>query len=321
MARTKGTVEGILGKVSIGRQVEFMLQLFGWGEDQIVATIAANDPNILNDEEKIKNLRNLIRVTKSKFQSETKEHDMIDSVVGRGEMIRFDNITAQPVDRIPCYLRQIDELFGFSEEFNRWGFPRGQVSLIAGSPGVGKTRLMVAVCGAMTDPNQYEGIQSSAVYFQNEFALSQFKVMSSKVIKEGSRFICGDLHRLRDQLDWISNQDVYPDLVVVDSIQMLAEAKSRSGIEKSIAAYKSCAMELGFHVCFIGQLNKQGEVAGSRSVEHLVDQVFTARTAFLPNQFSIHCSKNRWGRSGISARFEHSSFGVSCISEGLKSDQ
>jgi len=317
MARTKGTVEGIIGTVSTARQVEFMLQLFGWGEDKIVNTIVANDPNISNNEEKIQNLRNLIRVTKSKFQSETKEHDMMDSMVGRGEMVGFDDITARPVDRVSCGIRQIDELFGFSEEFDRWGFPRGQVSLIAGSPGVGKTRLMVAVCGSMTDPDRQGELLPNAVYFQNEFALSQFKVMSSRVIKEGSRFICGDLHRLKDQLDWISNQKVCPDLVIVDSIQMIAEAKSRSGIERSIASYKSCAMELGFHICFIGQLNKQGEVAGSRSVEHLVDQVFTARTAFLPNQFSIHCSKNRWGRSGISARFEHSSFGVSCISEGL----
>lgn len=316
MARTKGTVEGIVGKVSLGRQVEFFIQLFGWDEERIVAALVATDPTI-SDPEKMKNLRNLIRVTKSKFKSETQESDMIDGIVGRGEMVGFDNIKAQPVDRIACGISQIDELFGYSDEFKRWGFPRGQVSLIAGSPGVGKTRLMVAVCGSMTEPGTKR--KSTAVYFQNEFALSQFKVMSSRVIKEGSRFICGDLHRLKDQLDWITDQKLCPDLVVVDSIQMLAEAKNRSGIERCIAAYKCAAMERGFHVCFIGQLNKQGEVAGSRSVEHLVDQVFTAKTAFLPNQFSLHVTKNRWGRSGISARFEHHGFGVRCVSEGLGS--
>ena len=67
MARTKGTVEGIIGTVSTARQVEFMLQLLGWGEDKIVNTIIANDPNISNNEEKIQNLRNLIRVTKANF--------------------------------------------------------------------------------------------------------------------------------------------------------------------------------------------------------------------------------------------------------------
>ena len=61
MARTKGTVEGIIGTVSTARQVEFMLQLFGWGEDKIVNTIIANDPNISNNEEKIQNLRQYSR--------------------------------------------------------------------------------------------------------------------------------------------------------------------------------------------------------------------------------------------------------------------
>lgn len=317
MARSKGSVEGIIGKVPLGRQIDYFIQLFGWGEDEIVRIIQMRDDSY-SDPEKLKNLRNLIRVAKSKFKAETQENEMVDSVIGKGEMIDFDKITAQPVDRIPCSIRQIDELFGYSDDFKRWGFPRGQVSLIAGSPGVGKTRLMVAVCGALTDPNNLG--KHNAVYFQNEFALSQFKVMSNRVIKDGSRFRCGDLHRLKDQLDWIEAQSTQPDLVIVDSIQMLAEASSRSGIERCIAAYKSMAMEKGFHICFIGQLNKQGEVAGSRSVEHLVDQVFTARSAFLPNQFTIHVTKNRWGRSGISARFEHNAFGVSCVSEGLNPD-
>lgn len=318
MARSKGSVEGIIGKVPLGRQIDYFIQLFGWSEDEIVSVLQGRDDSY-SDPEKLKNLRNLIRVAKSKFKTEVQENDMVDSIVGKGEMIDFDSIKAQPVDRIPCSIRQIDELFGYSEDFKRWGMPRGQVSLIAGSPGVGKTRLMVAVCGAMTDPNNKNG--NNAVYFQNEFALSQFKVMSNRVIKEGSRFICGDLHRLKDQLEWIDARENRPDLVVVDSIQMLAEASSRSGIERCIAAYKSAAMEKGFHVCFIGQLNKQGEVAGSRSVEHLVDQVFTARSAFLPNQFTIQVTKNRWGRSGIAARFEHNAFGLSCVSEGINPEE
>jgi SpoVK/Ycf46/Vps4 family AAA+-type ATPase len=176
MARTKGTVEGIAGKVSLGRQVEFFVQLFGWDEERIVAALTAVDPEI-SDPERVRNLRNLIRVTRSKFKSDTQESDMVDGIVGKGEMIGFDEIKAQPVDRISCGIVQIDELFGYSEEFKRWGFPRGQVSLIAGSPGVGKTRLMVAVCGSMTEPGTKR--KSNAVYFQNEFALSQFKALSA----------------------------------------------------------------------------------------------------------------------------------------------
>jgi hypothetical protein len=75
MARTKGTVEGIAGKVSLGRQVEFFVQLFGWDEERIVAALTAVDPEI-SDPERVRNLRNLIRVTRSKFKSDTQESDM-----------------------------------------------------------------------------------------------------------------------------------------------------------------------------------------------------------------------------------------------------
>ncbi len=197
--------------------------------------------------------------------------------------------------------------------------PRGQVSLVAGSPGVGKTRLMTSICGHMTHPINDNGF--TALYFQNEFALAQFKQLNKNTIAPESRFLCGDLVHMQDQVDFIKAQEITPDLVIVDSVQMLAEAKSKSGIERCIAFYKQVAMELDIHVCFIGQLNKAGEVAGSRSVEHLVDQVFTVRHMFLPGQFGVTVTKNRWGESGISARFEHTPEGVVCISEGRKSGQ
>ena len=334
MARGRKTknVKAEVASMSTSKKIEFFIQMFGWNEEQILQSIAHENPTIIEDDhmrirfggvscqfdpEALRKMVALIRVAKSKFSQGKSEQLVIDTIVGRGEVVCFDDIEADPVRRVTSGLRQIDELFGYSDDYDAWGMPRGQVSLMAGSPGVGKTRLMTSICGHMTHPNNDDGFM--ALYFQNEFALAQFKQLNKNVIVPESRFLCGDLVHLQDQVDFIKTQDECPDLVVVDSVQMLAEAKSKSGIERCIAFYKQVAMELDIHITFIGQLNKAGEVAGSRSVEHLVDQVFTVRHMFLPGQFGVNVTKNRWGESGIAARFEHTAEGVICISEGKRS--
>tara|TARA_Y100000034_G_C6896059_1_gene413128 strand:+ start:1133 stop:2098 length:966 start_codon:yes stop_codon:yes gene_type:complete len=307
--------------------------MLGWDEPQIIHAMSHETPTIIEDDilrqrlggdgclydpDVKRKMIALIRVAKSKFSQGKVNQSVIDDIVGRGEVVCFDDIEADPVRRVTSGLRQIDELYGYSQDYDAWGMPRGQISLMAGSPGVGKTRLMTSVCGHMTHPENSNGF--SALYFQNEFALSQFKQLNKHTIVPESRFLCGDLVHMQDQVDFLKAQDSAHDLVVIDSVQMLAEAKSKSGIERCISFYKQVAMELDIHVCFIGQLNKAGEVAGSRSVEHLVDQVFTVRHMFLPGQFGVNVTKNRWGESGISARFEHTPEGVICVSEGRKNE-
>jgi len=336
MARGRKTkqLEASVSTMTTTKKIEFFVQMFGWDEQQILQSIAHENPTIIEDDhirhqfggvecqfdsEALRKMIALIRVSKSKYSVSKGEQTVVDDIVGKGEVVCFDDIEADPVRRVTSGLRQIDELFGYSEDYDAWGMPRGQVSLMAGSPGVGKTRLMTSICGHMTHPENDNGFL--ALYFQNEFALAQFKQLNKHTIAPESRFLCGDLVHMQDQVDFIKAQEISPDLVVIDSVQMLAEAKSKSGIERCIAFYKQVAMELDIHVCFIGQLNKAGEVAGSRSVEHLVDQVFTVRHMFLPGQFGVTVTKNRWGESGISARFEHTPEGVICISEGRKNGQ
>ncbi|MAG24746.1 hypothetical protein CMI47_04115 [Candidatus Pacearchaeota archaeon] len=326
-------VGAVVASLSTTKKIEFFIQMFGWSEQQILQSIGHENPTIIEDDHirnmfggedcefdpnALRKMIALIRVSKSKYSQGKTEQIIIDDIVGKGEVVCFDDIEADPVRRVTSGLRQIDELYGYSSDYDAWGMPRGQVGLMAGSPGVGKTRLMTSICGHMTHPENQDGF--SALYFQNEFALSQFKQLNKNTIVPESRFLCGDLVHMQDQVDFLKSQDEVPDLVVIDSVQMLAEAKSKSGIERCIAFYKQVAMELDIHVCFIGQLNKAGEVAGSRSVEHLVDQVFTVRHMFLPGQFGVNVTKNRWGESGISARFEHTPEGVICVSEGRKNE-
>lgn len=302
-----------MGPISLNREIEFMVQLLGWTEPQIVSALRSAHPELVSDEGVV----NHVRVVRSKYRTDKKENTEMATLLGKGVVTSLDNVKDKRLVRFASGIEHIDCLWGFSDDMKSKGFPRGQVSLIAGSPGVGKTRTMVAVCGAMTNPNEDTGL--SALYWQNEMALEQFKTISRGQIKPQSRFKCGDVRSLKDQIQTVCEED--PDLVVVDSLQMLEEAKSRLGMERCIAAYKSVAVDRNLHVVFVGQLNKKEQVAGSRLLEHLVDATFTAVRDRDTGGFAIRCTKNRWGMSGVQASFRHTSKGIEPVGDITQSEE
>lgn len=313
MPRKSIQTDGFLGKLSLNREIEFIVQMLGWGEKEILAAVRAAHPD-LQDEEAI---INHIRVARSRFRTEKKEIEEMTKAVGKGVVSSLDEVTDIPIKRFQSGMKNLDLLWGFSDEEDHIGFPRGQVSLLSGAAGVGKSRMMIALCGAMTDPDVENGL--TALYWQNEFALSQFKVVVNNRIKEGARFKCGDIRSLKEQIAEASA--VKPDLVIVDSIQMLEEARSKAGLERCIAAYKSAAYDNGYHVVFIGQLNKKGQAAGSEIFRHLVDATFMAVKDKATGGFKVYSTKNRWGVSGIECLFRHTKEGVDSIGDVTISEE
>jgi len=312
MPRKSISTPGMLGEVSLNREIEFMVQMLGWSEEQIVSALVAAHPKLSGETSII----NQVRVCRSRFRADRQEGVEVSKLIGSGTVTSLDNIKDKRLMRFASGIEHIDMLWGFSDDMKSKGFPRGQVSLIAGSPGVGKTRTMIAVCGKLTDPSTEHSL--SALYWQNEFALEQFKTVSKGHIKANSRFRCGDIRSLKAQLKVIEEDPA--DLVVVDSLQMLEEAKNRMGMERCVAAYKAVAVEKNAHIVFVGQLNKKEQVAGSRALEHLVDATFTAVRDRDTGGFAIRCTKNRWGMSGVQATFKHTSKGVEAIGEITQSE-
>ena len=313
MPRKSIQTEGFLGSLSLNREIEFMVQMLGWDEPQIVGALCLAHPELENDS----NLVNHVRVVRSRFRSDKKENEELNKMLGKGTVTSLDEVKDMRLSRFECGISQIDLLWGFSDDMKSKGFPRGQISLIAGSPGVGKTRTMIAVCGALSDPNSEKKL--SAMYWQNEMALEQFKTVSKGKIKSSARFMCGDMRSIKEQIAEV--EKAKPDLVVVDSLQMLEEAKNKMGMERCIAAYKAVAVDKNIHVVFVGQLNKREQVAGSRVLEHLVDATFTAVRDRGTGGFAIRCTKNRWGMSGVQASFIHTSKGIEAVGDITQSEE
>lgn len=122
--------------------------------------------------------------------------------------------------------------------------------------------------------------------------------------------------------------DIYkykPRLVIVDSLQMIAEVKKSpsKGAELVMSRFKLLKVdpEAGMpHVVFISQLNKQDDLAGSRYLEHMVDfsaiaTVWEARDGM----FKFASRKNRGGKTPQTAIFQHMPNGIKTITQDVRS--
>jgi len=196
------------------------------------------------------------------------------------------------------------------------GMPESFLSLWGGSPGVGKTRLAIALCKALNKSGY------GTLYFNGEADPQDFRGwLGADVDSDLFRLVSGEMIRTEKAVEQIYKYR--PRVVIVDSIQMLAEAKKgRNGEIRAMSVFKQLKSDDDAgnpHIIFISQLNKKEELAGSRYLEHMVD--FAARAVKVEGrigEFMFECPrKNRGGPTPRRLRFKHTSGTVLCTSTGM----
>lgn len=251
-----------------------------------------------------------------KVQSRVGKTHAENTLIHSGEksaVFRLDEVEYVPVHRINTGFPMLDWIFGRTEEFKEHGMPRGVVSLLCGSPGVGKSRLLIQMSEAIGQAwKAKKGKETGGVlYFQDEVSPTQFRGMTRGVISPDANFRFTAAHSIVEHIEHIKR--FRPDVVFVDSMQMIAEATNAAGLVRCINTYKAMAQEFNFHALLIGQLNKAGEISGSRKFEHLVDICMKAQHWHIPGHFSVSCpTKNRFGSIGRLVEFKHLPVGVVC---------
>jgi hypothetical protein len=194
------------------------------------------------------------------------------------------------------------------------GMPEAFLSLWGGSPGVGKTKLAVVLTKALN------ALGHKTLYFNGEEDAQDFRIrLGGDVDNDLFRFSSGPLIRTEAAISKIYKER--PKLVVFDSFQMLAEVKKgHRGANTALSRFRVLKNdeEAGRpHIIFISQLNKQEELAGSRSIEHLVDFAsMVTRIQGRTGAFLFDCPrKNRAGKTPNHAIFKHDGdFGVESLS-------
>ncbi len=222
---------------------------------------------------------------------------------GRGRGLSFEALASQSPSppRLETGLEEFDRVCG-------GGLVRGSAVLLAGDPGVGKSTLLLQVCAAAAAHG------ASCAYVSGEEAVEQIRARALRMGLGASPVKLAAETALREILSGLKRER--PDLVVVDSIQTLWSDAHEAG-PGSVTQVRAATAELvrlakaqGTCVVMVGHVTKEGQIAGPRVVEHMVDAVFAFEGERGYPFRILRAAKNRFGATDEIGVFEMSDAGL-----------
>ncbi len=177
------------------------------------------------------------------------------------------------------------------------GLTPGSVILLGGDPGVGKSTFVLQLAGGFCRRDK------SAVYVTGEESLDQIRQRAERLGVLGSGIRALHTAHLED-LTAVFRCGEAPDLLLVDSIQTLAssEAEGAAGSVSQVRAAASALVEeakaSGTVVLLIGHVTKEGQIAGPKLLEHMVDTVLYMEGDRQQMYRVLRVVKNRYGPTG-----------------------
>lgn len=195
-------------------------------------------------------------------------------------------------------------------EFDRvlgGGAVRGSLVLVGGAPGIGKSTLLLQLCG-LTDEGQ------KILYVTGEESERQLKMRAQRLgVDKGEIYVLAEtgLAEVMENIEALS-----PDIVIIDSIQTMFDADI-SAAPGSISQVRECTMsimrltkEKGFTTFVIGHINKEGSIAGPKVLEHMVDCVLYFEGERSTSFRILRAGKNRFGSTNEIGVFEMNDKGL-----------
>mgnify|MGYP001942061486 CR=1 FL=1 len=202
---------------------------------------------------------------------------------------------------VPTGIGELDRVLGA-------GIVKGSVVLLAGEPGVGKSTLLLEVA------SRWASLGRTALYVTAEESAGQVRMRAERT---------GALHdtlflAAESNLDVVAGHvnQVRPSLVIVDSVQTM-HAPGVEGVAGGVAQSRAVTAQLtalakttGIPLLLVGHVTKDGNVAGPRVLEHLVDVVLNFEGDTNSNLRMLRGIKNRFGATDEVGCFEQQSDGI-----------
>ncbi|MCR5272327.1 MAG: DNA repair protein RadA [Lachnospiraceae bacterium] len=182
------------------------------------------------------------------------------------------------------------------------GIVRGSLVLIGGDPGIGKSTLMLQICRTLSE------VGKNVLYVSGEESLEQIKIRANRLGKfsDSLTLLCEtNLDIIREVV-----QKRKPDAVVIDSIQTMynEDVASAPGSVSQVRESTNLLMQMakGYNITFfvIGHVTKEGNVAGPRVLEHMVDTVLYFEGDRFASYRILRGVKNRFGSTNEIGVFE-----------------
>lgn len=215
-------------------------------------------------------------------QSEKKKEAKLISAV---DSLDLRTLKAEAAKRLSTGWQEIDRVLG-------GGLLAGSLLLLSGEPGIGKSTLAAQLADAL-------GREGSILYVSGEESAIQVKsrLERLKLNLANLRFL-GETSVEKISATALKAK---PSLMVVDSIQTVyssmipQEAGSLSQIRAVAIKFLEIAKEHGISILLIGHITKDGQIAGPKSLEHIVDTVLSLENEAGSNYCLLRTSKNRFG--------------------------
>ncbi len=238
--------------------------------------------------------------------SESVKKSNIKSYVLNSEFSKFDNV------RILSGFSEFDRVLG-------GGIVNGSVVLLSGEPGVGKSTILLQIVMNLAKDKKVlyiAGEESISQLYSRVFRLnnnSEYSNSNLRVVEEINVELLETLIR-----------EEKPEIVIVDSIQSLQSdrVKSFAGsigqVRVAGSIITKLAKELGIATFIVGQINKDGNIAGPKVLEHIVDVVLNLEGAEYNVFRLLRAVKNRFGSTNEIGIFEMQGSGFAEISNPSK---
>src|SRR5437016_11271776 len=209
---------------------------------------------------------------------------------------------AQDAPRLASGLVEFDRVTG-------GGFVRGSVLLLGGDPGIGKSTLLIQVAAALARAGH------RAIYISGEEAVAQVRLRAER-LGLGTAMVELAAETSVEDIIATLGERAPPRLVIIDSIQTMwtdavdSAPGTVTQVRGAAAALIRFAKRTGAAVILVGHVTKDGQIAGPRVVEHMVDAVLSFEGEG-SHQFRIlRAVKNRFGPTDEIGVFEMTGLGL-----------
>ena len=214
---------------------------------------------------------------------------------------RIDMVSLQEEERITTNIAELDRVLG-------GGIVVGSLVLVGGDPGIGKSTLLLQMCRKLAENG------TRVLYVSGEESMSQIKMRARRIGEfkgELLLFTETNLSVIEEAMDKSE-----PKVMVIDSIQTMfcedvdAAPGSVSQVREITSALLRMAKSKGVSIFIVGHVTKEGNVAGPRMLEHMVDTVLYFEGDNSAAYRMLRGVKNRFGSTNEVGVFEMKSSGL-----------
>ncbi|MBR0121722.1 MAG: DNA repair protein RadA [Clostridia bacterium] len=215
--------------------------------------------------------------------------------------LTIDEITADDSIRYNTGFKELDRVLG-------GGLVNGSLVLLSGDPGIGKSTILLQICQSL-------GEKHKVLYVTGEESAQQIKLRAKRLGVFTSNLLIMCENNVQSIIEYVSVNK--PGVMIIDSIQTMTidEISSSAGsvtqIRESTSAFMRCSKSLNIPTIIVGHVNKDGNIAGPKVLEHIVDCVLYFEGERNLSYRILRAVKNRYGSTNEIGVFEMTDSGLS----------